>query len=515
MSPGTREQAAVLDWLSSPATYGVKSVERIDTHAAAVFLAGARAYKLKRAVRFDYLDFSTLEHRRFFCEEEVRLNRRTAPHLYRRVLPVTRAKDGSLQLDGDGPPVEWLIEMERFDQEALLDRLAATHRLGLELAGTLAEAVAEFHLEAERRMDHGGVAGMQWVVSGNAAGFAEFGGGLLDAAVSVRITERSSRELDRHAALLESRREAGCVRHCHGDLHLGNIVLLNGRPTVFDGVEFNDEIACIDVLYDLAFLLMDLWHRRLPAHANVVLNRYLDGTGDLGGLPLLPLFLSCRAAVRAKTSATAAHVQPDERHRQDARRLAREYLDLADTLLRPAPPCLVAIGGFSGSGKSTIAREVAPALGAVPGALVLRSDAARKRMAGVDPHKRLGGDAYTAAVSDRVYARLAATARAILRTGHSVIVDAVFALPEARAEIEAIARAANVPFSGVWLEAPEGTLVRRVAARQGDVSDADPAVVRTQVARGAGELTWHRVDASKSSREVASVVHAHLSRHTA
>lgn len=192
---------------------------------------------------------------------------------------------------------------------------------------------------------------------------------------------------------------------CHGDLHLRNIVLLDGRPILFDGVEFNDEIACTDVLYDLAFLLMDLW-RQLPRHANAVLNRYLAETEDLAGISLLPLFLSCRAAVRAKTSATAAALQQNAVRRNQLHGIAREYLALAEQLLHPPCPSLVAVGGFSGSGKSTLALGLAPFVGAVPGAVVLRSDEIRKRLCGVPHLQRLGPEGYSAQVSERVYATL-------------------------------------------------------------------------------------------------------------
>ena len=365
----TEDQSEVVGFLASPSAYGGASVERIDTHSAIVFLAGQRAYKLKRAVRYDYLDFSTAERRRVMCDAEVRLNRRTAPDLYIGVVAVTREGDGSFALGGRGTPLDWVVEMHRFPQEALLDRLAAAGRLDLELMPPLGAAIAEFHADAEHRRDHGGQAGMSWVIDGNAAGFAEYGADVLDPAACRQLTEGARVELDARGALLEERRASGFVRQCHGDLHLRNIVLLDGRPTLFDGVEFNDQIACTDVLYDLAFLLMDLWRRRLPRHANAVWNRYLAETGGLSGLALLPLFLSCRAAVRAKTSATAARLQHDSGRRAELHELAREYLAMADGLLHPPRPCLLAIGGFSGSGKSTLALGLAPSVGAVPGRL--------------------------------------------------------------------------------------------------------------------------------------------------
>jgi hypothetical protein len=177
-----------------------------------------------------------------------------------------------------------------------------------------------------------------WVIEGNATGFAEQGAGLLDEVACADLTRRSREEIERHGQLLESRRDRGFVRQCHGDLHLRNIVLIDGRPTLFDAIEFNDEIVCIDVLYDLAFLLMDLWRRQMPRHANVILNGYLTDTDDLGGIPLLPLFLSCRAAVRAKTSATAASLQGDPWRKRELQDMAREYLAMHSGCCRRRPP---------------------------------------------------------------------------------------------------------------------------------------------------------------------------------
>jgi aminoglycoside phosphotransferase family enzyme/predicted kinase len=492
----TEDQTSVIDFLAAPSTHGGVTVDRIDTHASSVFLAGPRAYKLKRAVRFDYLDFSTSERRRSLCEAEVRLNRRTAPTLYRGIVAVTRQDDGSYAIGGDGSPVDWLVAMNRFPQEALFDRLASAGTLGIELMSPLAAAIADFHKSAGQRPDHGGRPGMSWVVDGNAAGFAEFGRSCLDAAAAYRVTDDACREIERRAEILERRRESGFVRQCHGDLHLRNIVLLNGRPTLFDGVEFNDEISCTDVLYDLSFLLMDLWRRRLPRHANAVWNRYLVETADFGGACLLPLFLSCRAGVRAKTSATAAQLQRDARRRGELEKMAREYLDMAEGLLHPPHPCLVAVGGVSGSGKSTLALGLAPSVGAVPGAVVLRSDETRKRLCGVPVLQRLGPEGYASHVSERVYSTLAEQAARILREGHGVVVDAVYARAADRRVIEQVAEAASVPFIGLWLEAAELLLIDRTAQRCNDASDADANVVRMQRAQDIGHNPWSRLDAS-------------------
>ncbi|HEY1304607.1 MAG TPA: AAA family ATPase [Vicinamibacterales bacterium] len=497
----TEDQSAVVAFLASPAAHGGVSVERIDTHSAIVFLAGQRAWKLKRAVRFDYLDFSSPERRKVLCEAEVRLNRRTAPALYHGVVPVTRDAHGSLAIGGAGAPVDWLVEMSRFDQEALLDRLAAKGRLALDMMAPLADAVARFHAAAEPRSDHGGADGMRWVIEGNASGFGDHRD-LLDPSTCARLTDDSLAELDRRAARLDARRGRGLVRQCHGDLHLRNIVWIDDRPTLFDAVEFNDEIACTDVLYDLAFLVMDLWRRQLPRHANSVWNGYLSRTGDIDGVSLMPLFLSCRAAVRAKTSATAARVQPDPRQAGSLREHARTYLTLAERLLRSSPPVLVAVGGLSGSGKSTLAFALAPAVGTVPGALVFRSDSVRKQLCGVSELEQLGPEGYTPGVSARVYATLGDRARLTITSGHAAIVDAVYARPEEREAIESIAADAGIPFVGLWLDAPEKTLIERVEHRRMDPSDADAAVIRRQHSQEIGAMRWNRVDAGRPVDDV-------------
>lgn len=499
-------QADVIEFLSASATHGGVPVERIETHTAVVFLAGSCAWKLKRAVRYDYLDFSTVERRRILSEAEMRLNRRTAPVLYRGVVPVTRARDGALAIGGSGTVVDWLLQMKRFDQGALFDRLAAEGKLELELMAPLAREIARFHRDAEPRRDHGGSAGMKWIIDGNAAGFAEHGTGVLPSADGRRVTDETLAELGRCGALLDSRRHAGFVRHCHGDLHLRNIVLLDGRPTLFDGIEFNDKLACIDVWYDLAFLLMDLWRRQLPRHANAIFNGYLTETHDLDGVRLLPLFLSCRAAVRAKTSATAARVQSTATKAGELEQLAREYLAMARDLLHPPSPSLVAIGGLSGSGKSTLALALASSIAPVPGAVVLRSDEIRKELCGAEPLQPLGPEGYTPEISTRVYETIVERARLAVGSGQSVIVDAVHARPVDRNAIERVATSASVRFLGVWLDAAESTLVDRARLRRLDPSDADEAVVRMQHAQDAGPIYWHRIDASRPPDRVLEEV---------
>jgi uncharacterized protein len=496
-------QADVVAFLSDGESYGLPGVEveRITTHAALVFLAGERAYKMKRAVHYSFLDFRTLEARSRALQAELELNRRTAPMLYRRVVPVTREADGRLKLAGDGTPVEWLLEMARFDQAARLDCLAARGELTPRVVDDLAAEIADFHERAAVRDGLGGHAGMRAVIEGNAEDLAGLPGWVLPLARSERLTLCCRDELARRRQLLEARRRSGRVRHCHGDLHLGNIVLLDGRPVLFDCLEFDEALAATDTMYDLAFLLMDLEHQALGGLAQRLLNAYLDAATDDAGLALLPLFLACRAAIRAKVLGFAAAQRTDRAAAAAVE--AQTYLERALAYLEPAPARLVAIGGLSGTGKSTLARLLAPGLGPAPGAVVLRSDVARKRLFGVASGERLPERAYRKEVARDVYDALAARAAAVVAAGHAAIVDAVFLDPKERAQVEAVAAGAGVPFRGLWLSAPEEVLVERVAERRGDVSDATPEVVRGQLAIDPGAMSWRRLEASGFSEEVA------------
>jgi aminoglycoside phosphotransferase family enzyme/predicted kinase len=498
----TADQSRVIAFLSSPAAHAGAAVERIDTHASIVFLAADRAWKLKRAVRYDYLDYSTADRRRAMCDAEVRVNARTAPALYRGVKPVTRQTDGSLSIGGDGPPVDWLVEMVRFDQNNLFDRLAEAGLLALKWMNPLAQTIARFHAQADVRGSGGGWDAMRRIIDGNAGGFAHEAAAILDQRVCQHLTNRARFALDRVGNLLDHRRELGFVRHCHGDLHLRNILLWERRPTLFDAIEFNEDVASTDILYDLAFLLMDLWRLGLPHHASVLWNAYLAETMDLDGLPLMPLFMSCRAAVMAKTTATAAGLEHDPGRRQELAATATGYLAFAQRLLDPPEPRLLAIGGFSGTGKSTLAMTVASSFGAPPGAVVLRSDAIRKQLCRVKPTERLGPEGYTDAMSHRVYAALCADADRVVRGGCAAIADAVFARSEDRDAIQHVAAAAGVRFTGIWLEAPEPVLIHRAASRSADVSDADASVIRQQRTHPLELRQWHHLDASGTRQQV-------------
>jgi predicted kinase len=307
------------------------------------------------------------------------------------------------------------------------------------------------------------------------------------------------------AGVLGQRGRSGAVRRCHGDLHLGNIVLWRGQPVLYDAIEFDETIATIDILYDLAFLLMDLdWHAQEPA-ANLILNRYLWRSGetqDLQGLRALPLFLGLRAAVRALVSADRAG-QVQGGARDEARQRARGYLRAALGYLQPPSPCLIAVGGLSGTGKSTLGAAIATCVGPKPGAVHLRSDLERKALFAVAETARLPSQAYTREPSAHVYEILRNKARLVLAAGHAVIADAVHATDLERLEIEAVAAEIGVPFHGIWLEAEREELARRIGERRDDASDATPEILNRQLAKGTGRPSpvWMKVAAGGSKEE--------------
>jgi aminoglycoside phosphotransferase family enzyme/predicted kinase len=489
------DQSAAVAFLSDSSAHGGRPVEVIETHGAYVFLSGDRAVKMKRAVWFPYMDFSTLEKRRVACEAELRLNRRTAPDIYRAVQPVTRGPHGTLALGGEGEAVDWTVVMRRFDQDTLFDRLAQQGALDDAMMDSLADAIAAFHDAAERRTDVDAATAIEAVIDGNAASLRRWTGKPFSEDAIEEIGARCAGLLQACRPALSARGPGGFVRHCHGDLHLRNICLVDERSTLFDCIEFNDDLAVIDVMYDLAFLLMDLEHRGLRRQANVVANRYLARTGDYAGLAALPLYLTVRAVIRAHVAAATAAAHHDAALSDRDRREAQIYLDLARRLSEPANPVLVAVGGLSGSGKTTLAHALAPGIGAAPGAVVIRSDVLRKRLFGVDLFDRLPEESYTREASRRVYDALQSLAGTVLAAGCSVIADGVFRTEKERTAIRRVAEAAGAPFAGLWLEVAAGTQDARLASRRNDVSDATVDVGRAQRRKPVSVTDWPSLDA--------------------
>jgi hypothetical protein len=494
-------QQDVIAFLSDPRSYRLNGgkVERHETHGAIVFLAGDYAWKLKRAVRYPYMDYSTLEARRAMCRRELAVNRRTAPELYIAVRPIVRNIDGQLCFGsehGAGEVREWVVVMRRFQQS---DLLANIMRHG-ELIRNLAEAIAGFHRTAEPAPEFGGADGIQAVVDENANLLRELCPQGQRAQVD-RLDALVATAIARSAPLLEHRRNAGKVRRCHGDLHLNNICMIAGRPVLFDAIEFNDNFACVDVFYDLAFLLMDLMRHGDEPCANALLNHYLELTGDYEGLVVLPLLIACRAGISAHVAISRGREtgKPDDIGK--SREQFRELVDLGIACLDRPGARLVAIGGVSGTGKSTLAVCLAPELLPAPGAIVLRSDVLRKEIMNVPETERLPESAYTDAMHRRVYALLGTRATSILAAGYSVIIDAVFGDDCEHSAIERMGREVGVPFTGLWLDGAPAMLEQRVAARLGDASDATVEVLCRQLAHVTRPAGWAKIGVGSPADE--------------
>ena len=483
-------------WFAAGAGQGEPATV-IETHAARVFLIGDHAYKIKKAVDFGYLDFSTPSKRAAALANELERNQAGAPGIYLAVHRVTRGPGGELTLDGPGEVLETVLKMRRFDPAAVL--AIRPQWVNGDFAEALGRRIALFHSDAPRRPEGGGAASLRFVLDSNAAHLRtlpDLAGDLAE-----RVIAAADLALEAAAPLLDARRAAGFARRCHGDLHLGNILAEAGEAVLFDCIEFNDALADIDVLYDLAFLVMDLIFRDQRAGAVRVLSGYLDeaarvdGDPVLDGLAALPLFASVRAVVRAHVSAQMGQAQN-----------ARAYLQAGLDHLSPGPAALIAIGGLSGSGKSSVARALAPGLGAEPGAIILRSDEIRKRLWGVGPKDRLPPDAYGPQGSERVYRVMIDEARRLLAAGRTVILDAVFLRRAERDAARALAAASAVSFIGAWLEAPAEVLRARVRVRAGDASDADERVVDEQVRLATGVIDWLSVDAVQTPAASAAQI---------
>lgn len=496
-------QDMTIAFLSSPASYNeAVGVERMETHISAIFLAGDRVFKLKKSLKLPYVDFSTPEIREEACRKEVALNSITAPGLYIGTQRITLGDDGLPCFDGDGPLLDAVVVMSRFDQQHLLDNMARNGQLTPALMTETARMISACHKAAPVVNGSGGAANIAAVLDINDAGFAT--GKVFSSQETAELGTQFRAALAQHSALLDARADAGMIRRCHGDLHLRNICLLDGRPCLFDCIEFNDQIATIDVLYDLAFLLMDLWHRDLPDLASLVANRYFDATDDEEGYGLLPFFMAIRAAVRAHVTATQASEPGQDRDALAAS--ARSFFDLARSLLAPQPARLVIIGGLSGSGKSTVADAVAPVIGPPPGARVIESDRIRKALHDVTATTRLPASAYSSAMSEKVYAEMAGRARAVLSHGGPVIADAVFDTAEKRFAMEQAGQAASVMAETIWLDASAEILAQRVASRVAGQSDADATVLTAQLARHIDYSGWTRIDATRPLEDIVRLI---------
>ena len=456
----------------------VERVELLETHISWVLLTGRYAYKLKKPLALGFLDFSTLDARRRACVDELRLNRRTAPELYLEVVPVTGTGDAPL-IGGAGPAIDYAVKMREFPQAALLDRVAARGELTLAQMDELATTIAGFHARVDRAGPQDAFGMEPAVIDPARQNFTQLRPLVTDpesADALRRLAGWTEREFARCRDAVAARGRDGFVRECHGDLHLRNLLALDGRVVPFDCIEFNPALRWIDVISDVAFLVMDLIDHRLAGHAWRFLYTYLAETGDYSGLAVLRFYLVYRAMVRAKIAGLRAQQLPKgAAQRTQAAGECREYLRLAEAFAALDRRAFIITRGLSGSGKTVFSSLLTEEIGAIR----LRSDVERKRLHGLAAHAAsgagLGEGIYAPEATHRAYARLLELARVVLEAGFPAVADATFLARADRDAFRALARTLSVPFAIAACEAPEPVLRERIAARERAAVDASEA----------------------------------------
>jgi len=475
---------------------GAVPARLLQTHISYVLLTGQYAYKIKKAVNLGFLDFSTLELRRFYCEEELRLNRRYAPDLYLDVVAIGGTAQAPV-LGGPGPAIEYAVRMREFDQETLASRLLARGELMPADIDALAGRLAQFHAACTPTGSEGGPAPARSILQparDNFSAILQLPGEALDRAEVERLRAWTESEFTRLLPLFRQRQAGGFVRECHGDLHLGNIARIAGELTFFDCIEFSADLRWIDVINETAFLVMDLHAHGRPDYGHRLLNAYLEHTGDYAGLALLRFYVIYRAMVRAKIAVLRAR-QEGEAQGRNALEEASRYVALATAWTQPARPALILTHGLSGSGKSTVTQGLLQAIGAIR----VRSDVERKRQAGLPAQagsgSQPGAGLYAGAVTEATYRHLLDLARGIVGAGFPAIIDATFLQRAQRDAFRDWAGAHGVPCAILSLQAPEAVLRERIQRRAGagqDASEATLAVLDRQLASrqelGADEL---------------------------
>ncbi|MEQ1774870.1 MAG: AAA family ATPase [Burkholderiales bacterium] len=487
----TAGSAPLITALRSPACYAHPAghIELLETHISWVILTGQYAYKIKKPVNLGFLDFSTLEARRRCCEEELRLNRRLAPSLYDAVVKITGSPDAP-HVSGEGAAIEYAVRMREFPQSALASRLLTEGAITSKHIDALAARIAGFHANtgvAARGSPYGAP---ETVIASARENFSALDQLLTDGTAKAPIAElRAWTEHEYHArwTLFVARQTDGYVRDGHGDLHLGNILMLDGQLTPFDCIEFNPALRWIDVMSEIAFLIMDLMDRGHTNFATRFLNAYLESADDYEGLKVLRFYLVYRAMVRAKVHGLRA-AQSDISSTERARLLeaCRGYIALAQRCANSACPAIILMHGMSGSGKSVVAQALAETFGAIR----LRSDIERKRLSGLDPLARSGSKLasgiYTGELTLDTYNRLLDIARRATNAGYATVVDATFLKRWQRDLFRIEARMRGIPFAIVDVTAPEAALLARIANRAAagsDASEADQAVLTYQLAQ--------------------------------
>ncbi len=485
--------AALRDPNRYPAT--AQSVQLIETHISWILLAGPYAYKIKKALDLGFLNYVDLAARRAGCEEEIRLNRRTAPDIYLDVVAIGGSPEDPRF--GEQPAFEYAVRMQRFASAHMLDRLLLRGKLTAQHIDALVAAITRFHASLpalESSSPFGTAASIHAAVQQNFEQLRMLLTNKTDKEDIAALLHASEEEFASCHSRFEARRAQGFVRECHGDLHLGNIVLIGDEPVPFDCIEFDPALRWIDVMDEVAFAMMDMLQRKHPDLAWRFLNANLEASGDYGGASVLRFYLAYRATVRAKVCAIrASQAAISKRARANELTASRSYLALARQCLAPRTAALIITHGLPGSGKTTFSQLALQQLGAIR----IRSDVERKRLHGLgalESSRVRGGDIYGPQATERTYARLHELARGLLQAGFTVIVDAAFLKRDEREQFRALAQGMAVPFVIASLSARDGTLRERVFQRRNDASEADVTVLEklqaVQQQLSAQELAW-------------------------
>ena len=501
---------AIVAALLNPATYPfpVKQIRHIETHISHLFLTGERAFKLKKPVYLGFLDYRSIEARRRACEREIARNGRYAPNMYLGTRSLIPTADG-IRLGGadeDGA-IEWLVEMVQFDESNLFSHLLQRGALSPDIIRDTAQVIYTFHRAAELRPGMWSESILRRRFQENFTALTTHG--FRDVALS-ELEAKTRERIDLLSPLIDTRSRTS-VRLLHGDLHLNNIVLIDGTPTLFDGIEFNDEYCAIDPWTDVAFLAMDLEAHGATHLANVLVNSYLEASSDTAGFPLFHLYIAYEATVRAKIAAiglkqppafTSGATPEGESSSRVGSKTASLYLRVAEEALRRRASTVYAVGGISGSGKSTMARALAESRGAIQ----LRSDTLRKSLAEVAPTEALPPGHYSLENRIRVYRSLISAAESILDGGRDIIFDATFLEPDSRLLVEQLATRRGLRFVGIWCEISRELAKERILARRRDASDATAALVDTQMEGLVTPSNWRKLDTSQAPHSLIGTI---------
>ena len=457
------------------------SIQVLQTHISYIFLTGDYAYKLKKPVNMGFLDFSSLEKRQYYCQQELALNRPIAPEIYLDVLPITQHQE-TLEMNGKGEIIDYVVKMRQFPQTTLFSEMEKAGKLTESLLAQLGKRVAKFHQETKRN-DYISAFGkpekIQSAIENNYRHTEKYVGSVQNQKQFLETKAFTDRFFQDNNSLLKKRVNHHFIRECHGDLHLKNICYWRDKIQLFDRIEFNEPFRFVDVMYDVAFTMMDLEFRDCQELATVFLNNYLEQTGDWEGVQLLPLYLTRQAYVRGKVNSLMLddpNIAAEDK--QEARKQAKQYYHLAWQYTQPKEGQLWMMSGLSGSGKTTVARDIAKQQRAIH----LRSDAVRKHLAGIDPEAVGNGDIYRSEMTEKTYERLLEIGSLLASNGWNVILDAKYDRQYLREAVITEAKDHHLPLRIVYCTAPMDILLDRVAKRQGDISDATPSLLAQQQA---------------------------------